>query len=155
MRVPSVINPGRRALLGGLGAAMALPLGAGVAAATTPTSAARTESDGELIGHCEKFDALERRLKQHSDAHPDDDICDEFAARIAESQRPFLDAACAYRATTIEGIYARARTLLLYDGYCGAPTPDSLVSSEDVNERLLGVLLRDLADLANRDAVQV
>lgn len=118
--------------------------GAGVAAGT---DARAPKPDGELIDVCQAFDTLERSYQDHGNAIGSDDLCDELASQTQADQSPLLDRACALRATTIDGVLARARTLFLYDA---TVRPERLLASDYVNERLLGALLRDLAEWAER-----
>jgi hypothetical protein len=60
-----------------------------------------------------------------------------------EMQAPILDRLCTLRATTLEGYFARARTVLLEDLELH---PAEMVELGSTNERLLGALLRDLTE---------
>jgi hypothetical protein len=77
-----------------------------------------TGPDAELIAACAAFDALER---QRSNVfHGPEAITDEaprltLFAFIQEMQEPILNRVCSLRATTLEGYFARARTVLLED----------------------------------------
>jgi arginase family enzyme len=102
--------------------------------------------DAELIAACAEFDALESQ--RAGVLHGPDAIVDEAArnklfAFIQEMQKPTLDRVCSLRATTLEGYFARARTVLLEDLELH---PAEMVESGSTNERLLGALLRDLVE---------
>jgi hypothetical protein len=102
--------------------------------------------DAELIAACAEFDALERQ--RAGVFHGPDAIADETAritlfAFIQEMQEPILDRVYSLRATTLEGYFARARTVLLEDLELH---PAEMVASGSTNERLLGALLRDLTE---------
>ena len=130
----------RRAFVGSLVAIA----GAGVAAGT---DASAPNPDGELIGVCHAFDTLERGFQDHGNAIGSGDLCDELASQTQAAQSPLLERACMLRATTIDGVLARVRTLFLYDA---TVRPERLLASDYANERLLGALLRDLAEWAER-----
>jgi len=132
-------NPSRRTLFG-------LPLAlAGLSAA--PPAALAAHPDAELIATLLTFDAMERRVLatyDGPDAIEDEDERQAFVRPIVAAQKLLMDKICALRATTMEGLLTRVRTVLFEDQDI---MPDSIASTY-VNERLLGSLLRDLSVLA-------
>lgn len=93
------------------------------------------EPDAELLIVCAEFDASEHRRNAMFD---DDTLTDEANAAIREEQAPLVDRLCELRAATIEGMRARARSLVLYD--------DAVLERHTVytNDRLVAAVLRDL-----------
>ncbi|MDT8261994.1 hypothetical protein RQ832_01920 [Roseomonas sp. DSM 102946] len=99
--------------------------------------------DAELIRLCRAFDDLEGCIQAlyEDGATPivDDDERSVAIEPLRERQAPILDRICALRATTPEGVRARAWTLrkwdvdLMSDGHQG-----------DANDRLIRALILDL-----------
>lgn len=99
--------------------------------------------DAELLAAHAAFDALERQfVTLHGELT---EIEDQIALVdvIHRMQKPHLDKIVALKATTREGLRARIRTVLLQD--TEVKPAETLATSPYVNERLLAVLLRDLA----------
>ena len=123
---------------GAVAAKTVLPIGA--RAAPLPS-----HPDAALLGVIGRFMELEREYMDLFDdpsSIEDDHAHDLAADRIAEAQDPLLDALCSLRATTAEGIKARALCLLLAD-----QEMDPEQDAEDHPEqrgRMLGALLRDV-----------
>jgi hypothetical protein len=136
--------PHRREILAGTAAL------AGAAATPAASVAAATPNrDSRLIALCAEFDRLERRIGVLFDARDDTQGNDAFDATIEPiyaQQAALLPEITVLRATTLEGLAARARTMMLEDLEL---RPDEMVASEFVNERLLGLVLRDLVELAD------
>ncbi|MGI4944830.1 MAG: hypothetical protein ACRYHQ_30455, partial [Janthinobacterium lividum] len=80
-------------------------------------------------------DAVEHRRNAMFD---DDTLTDEANAAIREEQAPLVDRLCELQAMTIEGMRARARSLVLYD--------DAVMERHAVytNDRIVAAVLRDL-----------
>lgn len=104
--------------------------------------------DAELIGLCEQFDALQRRIYgfDPGGATPvlDDDERQATVANLMEEQRELLDRIEELRAVTQAGFLARARMLRLFnrddfeiDG----------AASDDWHERMANALVRDMAGM--------
>ena len=97
--------------------------------------------DGELLdfkdvtGSSAEFDAVEHRRNAMFD---DDTLTDEANTAIREEQAPLVDRLCNLQAVTIEGMRARARSLVLYD--------DEVLERRTIytNDRLVAAVLRDL-----------
>jgi hypothetical protein len=133
----------RRAILAGTAA-----LAASAASAAAPAALAAPSPDARLIALCAEFDRLERRIGDLFDgpgAIDDDAARDAAVTPIFAQQAALLPEILTLRATTLEGLAARARTMMREDLEL---RPDEMVASEFVNERLLGVVLRDLVALA-------
>ena len=100
--------------------------------------------DAELLEACAAFDNLERAyIAVPRDFWPD--TPEQRAAlaeqdRIVTAQKPLVDRICALRTVTREGQAARVRSLILWEG----DDPTGNVDTGQVNERLLGAILRDL-----------
>ncbi len=97
--------------------------------------AAPPDPDAELLAVCAEFDAMEHRRNAMFD---DDTLTDEANAAIREEQAPLVDRLCEMQAITIEGMRARARSLVLYD--------DAVMERHSVytNDRIVAAVLRDL-----------
>lgn len=106
-----------------------------------------TNNDAHLAATCKRFDDLERWLLAAGRGITDNER-DALAESVASDQAPMLDDMERLRATTLVGILARATTLLVYDD---TVSPERLLASDCTNERLLGLLLRDLASMAGWD----
>jgi len=136
----------RRNMLGIAAASMLMPA---VAAASMPKHHPLPASpDAELLAACAAFDALERQyvaLYDGPDAIEDDDECEAAARPIRLKQKPLLDKLTNLRATTLEGHLARIRSLVLEDQQLDI---EELATSSYINQRLLGMVLRDLAEQA-------
>lgn len=91
--------------------------------------------DAALLAVCAEFDAVEHRRNAMFD---DDTLTDEANASIREEQAPLVDRLCELQAVTIEGMRARARSLVLYD--------DAVMERHTVytNNRIVAAVLRDL-----------
>jgi len=102
--------------------------------------AAAPDPDADLLAVCAEFDAVEHRRNAMFD---DDTLTDEANAAIREEQEPLVDRLCEMRATTIKGMQARARSLVLYD--------DAVMERHTVytNDRLVAAVLRDLIEEAS------
>jgi hypothetical protein len=96
---------------------------------------AAPDLDAELLAVCAEFDAVEHRRNAMFD---DDTLTDEAHEALREEQAPLVDRLCELRAATIEGMRARARSLVLYD--------DAAMERRTVytNDRLVAALQRDL-----------
>jgi len=104
--------------------------------------------DQELLAALAEFDALEWQYMGCYDGPTaiEDDKQQEAASNlILERQLPILEKICTTRAKTIDGILARMRTMLLEDQELN---PAEMAAAGAYNERLLGALLRDLAEQA-------
>lgn len=105
--------------------------------------------DAELLEACARFRALNDRHAaiynaEYGPEFPDDDSKDAAWSIHRPQQSAALDALCAARATTLEGVVARGLTLAEY-----APDlmdPDE--RSDYVDDRQIMALLRDLVALA-------
>ena len=106
---------------------------AGVRPLAPPPAA--PDPDAELLAVCAEFDAVEHRRNAMFD---DDTLTDEANASIRDEQEPLVDRLCDLQAMTIEGMRARARSLVLYD--------DAVMERRTVytNDRLVAAVLRDL-----------
>jgi hypothetical protein len=135
----------RRAFLGQVA-------GAATAAAGLSVGSAAVTPDAGLIATCRAFDAIERRVKAyHGDpcgdgAAPidDDEERDRVIAPLLAQQKRLLVPILSGRATTFEGVVARAHTLVLW-------APDLAEDGEDyayLEHQMLAALLRDLLALA-------
>ncbi|MGI4797488.1 MAG: hypothetical protein ACRYG8_26265 [Janthinobacterium lividum] len=108
---------------------------AGVRPLAPVTAAPAPDLDAELLAVCAEFDAVEHRRNAMFD---DDTLTDEANAAIREEQAPLVDRLCELQAVTIEGMRARARSLVLYD--------DAVLERHTVytNDRIVAAVLRDL-----------
>ncbi|MGI4797511.1 MAG: hypothetical protein ACRYG8_26380 [Janthinobacterium lividum] len=104
------------------------------------------DPDTALLAVCAEFDAVERRRSAMFD---DDTLTDEANAAIREEQAPLVDRLCDLQAVTIEGMRARARSLVLYD--------DAVMERHTVytNDRLVAAVLRDLIEDASTRTIAV
>ncbi len=93
------------------------------------------DPDAELLAVCAEFDAVEHRRNAMFD---DDTLTDGANAAIREEQAPLVDRLCDLQAVTIQGMRARARSLVLYD--------DEVLERRTVytNGRIVAAVLRDL-----------
>ena len=100
----------RRSMLRGAGGALA---GIGVALpAIIPAS-----PDAELIAVCAEFDACDRRVRYiYDEAAMDEDATAAAAAPLFAREGELLERLYQLRATTAEGMLARARTLAQHGG---------------------------------------
>ena len=129
---------------------------AATAAATFTGMAARARSssqheslpihpDAPLLAALASFDAIERyflSLYAGGTRYIEDDDEREAAFQpFAETQEPILEQVCSLQARTLEGIPARARTIVLQDAELD-PAADALEGY--TNNRLVAALLRDL-----------
>ena len=138
---------GRRGFLGAA-AALSAPLGIGAQPAPpTPPPSAASDPDAELLAACAEFDRLERA---YIATFPDDHDVTEHEEDAVQPERDLIQQAQHYlaarmvelRATTLAGQVARARSLVLWEG----DDPSGNVTSEYINERLLGAILGDLTE---------
>jgi hypothetical protein len=110
----------------------------GLAGAIAVAQAAPVHPDTELMALCAAFEETEARWVAICDAAGSDDIDDHV---VSAEQNALLDRMDALRATTIDGISARARTLAVVGGH-GEWSLD--VSHETPHGRLVIGLLRDV-----------
>ena len=128
-----------------------LATAAGLAAALAPAAAlaAASSPDAELIRLCGEF---ERAATPHHGPYSegatpieDDNERAEAIAPLSDAQDELLDRICTLRATTLAGIKARAKTLVLF-------VPDKAECADEeggyVDERMIAALLRDLVGRA-------
>ena len=132
-------NTTRRGLL--RGSAAIATVGAGMAA---PALAAERERDAKLIRMCGEFTELDRQqcaLYNAPDAPEDNALMDLALAPINECQGKLIDRICATPTTTLEGVQAKARSLLAF-----AP---EMLDDDDFRAtwdyRLVASILSDLA----------
>jgi hypothetical protein len=124
--------PRRRAMLTGMGAALA----AGTAAAAAPNP------DTDLIARCAAFDRLENaRIALFEDAaRRDEDVTESAMAPVEAGQDRIVEAIWQTRAQTLEGVRAKARNLALW-------APDLLSSGPGCwDQNFMTSILRDLLD---------
>jgi hypothetical protein len=127
-------------------------LQSGVAAtilAVTPAIVA-SHPDADLIATCAEFDALERQklaLYDGPNAISYDDEYERATRPICERQRLLLDKLTEMRATTLDGHLVRIRSMVLEDQEFDI---EALVASTFINERLQGMVLRDLAEQSSK-----
>jgi hypothetical protein len=107
--------------------------------------------DTALIAALAEFDAIERYVFSlypgEVNAIEDDDERDALIRPLSEAQWGMLDRVCGVQARTLEGILARARTIVLQDGELD-PAVDAMADGY-TNERLVAALLRDLLAMGN------
>jgi hypothetical protein len=104
--------------------------------------------DQELLTALAEFDVLEWQYMGCFDgptAIADDKEQEAASDLILERQLPILEKICNTRAKTMDGILARVRTILFEDQDLD---PVEMAAAGSYNERLLGALLRDLAEQA-------
>ena len=140
--------PTRRGLLGGA-AVLAVAPGTVNAKEMVTTTIPMARPDAELLEACAAFDALERAYIASFDGLPEIegpamDAHREESAAIWDAQKPLVAMMVASQPKTLAGHAARARSLALWED----DNPSGDVGSEFVNERLLGAILRDLAEVA-------
>ena len=105
---------GRRGLVGP-GASLLLLAGAAMKAA--PPAEAAGSPDAELLRVCAEFDALERQyvalhgVETIEEEHANEPLINVVSAR----QQHLLDRLCELRATTMQGLRAKAETLANWD----------------------------------------
>ena len=120
-----------------------LPLAA--KAEPCPGSGHGMHPDAALLAALAEFDAIEHyflSLYRGGSRYIEDD--DERTAAFQpfdEAQEPILEQVCSIQARTLEGILARARTIVLQDAELD-PAADALEGY--TNNRLVAALLRDL-----------
>jgi hypothetical protein len=128
--------PSRRALLGGTAALLA----GTVVAATTSAGTAAATPDAELIALCAEIDRLEDKIDSFTikgATLKEEEAQDLLAQPFADEQEPLIFQLCDMPATTIEGIRARARTLVKW-------APDWENKSSGYDSAMISALLRDL-----------
>lgn len=136
----NALHTSRRALLGG-----------SAALAVAPAVAAPAHPDAELIALCHQFDELERayqKIYDDPDATEDEDEADRLARPITSARAALLPRIIALRATTVEGLMTRARTVYLEDVQIGREAVEVLEGSPYMNELLMASLHRDLMAMA-------
>ena len=107
--------------------------------------------DAKLLALLAEFDALERGIRDaypKNCTHAEEEQADRLAEPMRERQHALLDPICQTKAKTIEGIFARRRSLSLWDGGGWISAPDS--SSQYHDKRLISALVRDLSALEAR-----
>jgi hypothetical protein len=108
---------------------------------------ATANPDALLIALHAEHDALERQyaaLYERADMTLEQECeMDRVAEPLLAAQRRLILALGSMRATTLAGLAARLRTVMLRDDY--EVSPAALLASEGQNEHLLGLVLRDLA----------
>ena len=148
---PSVTSvTGRRAALGLFGAA--LLAAAPVRAAANPGAFAplpvAPSPDAELIRLCDAFNALEAKIQAAYSDGPegieDDNARDDFLEPIRAAQDDLLCQIEAIRATTMQGVMARAA---MFAGWADDILAD-WAESHSYDERMLLALVRDAAALS-------
>ena len=130
--------PSRRAMLTGSGALLAGVTGF-LAASGAATAAARP--DAELFRLCAEIDALEDKISSFTikgATLEEGQARDKLARPFADAQGALIAQLCDTPATTIEGIRARARTLLKW-----APDWEDQKRS-GYHYAMISALLRDL-----------
>ena len=133
---------GRRSLLA---AAALSPVAGSVRAAGAPAA------DGRLIALHAEFDRLQRQLHiLFAGPEPEtveaDDAFEAQAMAICDQQALILDELTTLHAISFAGLAARMRTLTLEGLHLD---PAEMIASEYFNQRLLGLMLRDLVALAD------
>ena len=109
--------------------------------------------DAALLAALAEFDAIEHyflSLYRGGSRYIEDD--DERTAAFQpfdEAQEPILEQVCSLQARTLEGIMARARTIVLQDAELD-PAADALEGY--TNNRLVAALLRDLLAMGSAGA---
>jgi hypothetical protein len=102
--------------------------------------------DTALIAALAEFDAIERYVFSlypgETNAIEEDAERDAVIRPLSEAQWGMLDRVCGVQAKTLEGILARARTIVLQDGELD-PAVDAMTEGY-TNGRLVAALLRDL-----------
>ena len=102
--------------------------------------------DAALLAALGEFDAIEHyyvSLYEGGSRYiEDEDKRDAVVRPLSEAQRQMLDQVCGIKARTLEGILARARTIVLQDGEFD-PAVDAMTEGY-TNGRLMAALLRDL-----------
>ena len=93
--------------------------------------------DAELLAVCAAFDATEHRRSAMFD---DGTLTDEANAALRAAQDRRVGQICSLRALTLQGLQARARSLVLFD--------DEFLERRCVhaNDRMMAAILRDLAE---------
>jgi hypothetical protein len=133
--------PSRRALLGGTAALLA----GAVVAATTSASTAAASPDAELIQLCAEIDRLEDEWRSlgskpgmtEAEAAAAEDKQDSQQGFYSKRQFPLIEEISKMEATTLEGMRARARTIVKWG-------PDIWNPAPGVDEIMISALLRDL-----------
>jgi hypothetical protein len=119
-----------------IGVEPAVPSNAGItASAPVPPP----NPDAELIALCAEIDKLEDKIN----SFPHETLRDEEASailvqRLKDQQDPLIDMICNMTATTLEGLQARARTIIKW-------APDMLDNPHDIAEMMVATLLQDLS----------
>jgi hypothetical protein len=129
--------PSRRALLGGTAALLA---GAVVTATTIAPQNGGASPDAELIALCAEIDALEDKIDSFTikgATIEEEEAQDKLAQPFADEQEPLIVQLCDMPATTIEGIRARARTLVKW-------APDWRNKRGGYDAAMISALLSDL-----------
>jgi hypothetical protein len=131
-------TPTRRSALGFGAAAI-------VAGLATPAIAGGPDPDGELIALCAEFDALERGIKAYYPGGAKYILCDaerdNATAPLDQEQRGLIDRMCELRASTLNGIRARARTLVLW---AADEAEGAECKSNCLDDRMRAAISRDL-----------
>ncbi len=160
---PAVIDltrplPGRRNVLGdaiaGLAGAVVLA-GAGITMATPETLSVADAStpaapDAKLITLCEAFDDHEREYElavRGVETFEQQEAIEPELKRISTLQEPLVERIIVTRATSPDGIRAKAQSIVLAGGIGG-------LDSSYANERLLASLLSDLLGFQVRNDQQ-
>ena len=125
-----------------------------MAALAEGAQAVPSSPDAALLVALGEFDAIEHRyqsLYPGGSRHiKDDDERDAVIRPLTEAQEPILDRACSLRARTLEGILARARTIVLQNLELD-PAVDAMKEGY-TNDRLMAALLRDLLAMGGAKA---
>ena len=132
---------------GAVAARTVLPMAAKAEKLRQDGAVSTPHPDAALLAALSEFDAIEHHfLSLYERGHPryieDDDERDEVVVLLNEAQHPSLERVCSLPARTLEGILARARTIVLQDGELD-PAADA-ATGKYANDRLIAALLRDL-----------
>lgn len=126
-------------------AALSLGIAAAAASVARPAPAGGTaqSTDAKLIRLCAEFDAVERRVKSHyaggANHIRDDDERDAIIDPFCRQQERLLALLVEARATTLDGLRARAATLALF-----APDVARPDANDDLPGQMIAAILRDL-----------
>jgi hypothetical protein len=139
------VAPTRRGLLSGMaGAAVA-----GTALVmTAPIAAAAESPDAELLAAIAQFDALERRIwppeGRNCETFEEEHAADALAEPLKVEQRALLSRICTTPARTIDGLRARARSLVLWAPDIGVEIAESDRGRFGWDDWMVSALIRDL-----------
>lgn len=121
----------------------------GAAGTVLPAEASTLSPDSRLIALCDEFCRMEREsmaLFYGPDAIEDDDERTPFHVAVIKRQEPVVEEIMRVRATTLEGVKAKAKAIVAWDKFDDLFDRDS----ECRGDRMLFDLICDLTGMNGR-----